>query len=302
MEGQNNFDVIIIGGSYAGLSSAMALGRSMQKVLVIDSGLPCNRFTPHSHNFITQDGETPSAITKKAKEQVLHYSNVTFVNGLAVSGEKTGNGFTISTGSDLSYKSAKLVIAAGIRDILPDIKGFSECWGISVVHCPYCHGYELRGRRTAILANGEKAVHLASLVNNLTGDITILTNDKAAFTDDQRMKLNNHNIKIIEITISEIVHEHGEIKRVVFEDGTKEDFSAAFASVPFEQHCAIPVSLGCALSETGHIKVDNFQQTTIEGVYACGDNCSPMRSVANAVYSGNITGAMVNKSLIEEHF
>src|SRR5690606_37550650 len=161
----NYYDVIIVGGSYAGLSAAMALGRSLRKVLVIDSGFPCNRQTPHSHNFITQDGETPFAISQKAREQVMRYPTVRFLDDLALGAAKTATGFTVSTKSGDTFLSRKLITATGIADQLPEIKGFAACWGISVIHCPYCHGYEFRNQRTGILANGDRAFHLASLVS-----------------------------------------------------------------------------------------------------------------------------------------
>src|SRR5690606_33694527 len=295
-------DVIIIGGSYAGLSAAMALGRSLRYVLIIDSGLPCNRQTPHSHNFITQDGEKPSVIAEKAKAQVLSYSTVRFHNGLAIGGKKTENGFTIATQTGEEFEAKKLIFATGIKDKMPNLMGFSECWGISVVHCPYCHGYEFRTKKTGIMANGERAFHLASLVNNLTEDITILSSGKAEFNEEQFTTLKNNNIKIIETEILELEHENGNIKNVIFKDGNKTDFNAIYAVVPFTQHSDIPFYLGCELTEQGYIKVDNFQKTTIDGVFACGDNSSKMRSVANAVATGNLVGAMVNKELIDEQF
>lgn len=302
MAENKDFDVIIIGGSYAGLSAAMALGRSMRNVLIIDSGLPCNQQTPHSHNFITQDGEKPGIIAEKAKTQVLNYNTVKFLNGLAVSVKKTKSGFTITMKQGTEYYAKKLVFATGIKDSMPDIVGFSECWGISIIHCPYCHGYEFRNTKTAIMANGEKAFHLASLVNNLTNDITILTMDKVNFNAEQLEKLSSHNIKIIETKVSEVEHEAGHVKKIVFNDGNKMAFDAMYAAIPFKQHSDIPVTLGCELTEQGYIKVNNFQETTIKGVFACGDNSGMMRSVANAVYSGNLTGAMINKVLTEEQF
>src|SRR5688500_3542764 len=137
---KNSFDVIIIGGSYAGLSAAMALGRSLRNVLVIDSGNACNKQTPHSHNFITNDGNTPAEIAKKAKEQVMQYDTVKFLTGLATIARKSESGFEIETQNGEVFRSAKLLISTGISDIMPPIQGFAECWGISVLHCPYCHG------------------------------------------------------------------------------------------------------------------------------------------------------------------
>lgn len=302
MADNKNFDVIIIGGSYAGLSSAMALGRSMRHVLIIDSGLPCNRQTPYSHNFITQDGVKPNEITEKAKTQVLQYDTIKFLHDLAVSGNKTENGFAITTRTGETFTSKKLIFATGIKDIIPNIKGFSECWGISVIHCPYCHGYEFRNRKTGIMANGEKAFHITSLVNNLTDNITILTSLKAEFTAEQTEKLNTHNIQIIEQEITEIEHENGHIKNVIFKGGKKMSFDVVYSSIPFKQHSDIPVSLGCELTEQGYVKVDNFQKTTVNGVFACGDNSTMMRSVAYAVATGGITGSMVNKELTDDQF
>lgn len=302
MTDNKNFDVIIIGGSYAGLSSAMALGRSLRNVLIIDSGKPCNRYTPHSHNFITQDGAVPGEIAAKAKEQVLQYDTVKFFEGYATKGKKTENGFEIAVQSGERFSAKKLVFATGVKDVFPDIKGFEECWGKTVIHCPYCHGYEFKGGKTAIIANGDKAFHLASLVNNLTDKITIVTGGKADFKDVQSAKLKNHQINIVEKAVKAIQHQNGSMTALIFADGTKENFGAAYAAIPFEQHCKIPEMLGCELTEQGYIKVDMFQKTTVPGIYACGDNASPMRSVANAVATGSLVGAMVNNEMTEEEF
>ncbi|HEX2627711.1 MAG TPA: FAD-dependent oxidoreductase, partial [Chitinophagaceae bacterium] len=138
---KEQFDVIIIGGSYSGLAAALALGRALKKVLVIDSGQPCNSPTPHSHNFITQDGKTPKEISTLARKQVEKYNTVKFIEGLAISGTKTVTGFEIQTDSTKIFEAKKLIFATGIKDIMPSIKGHAECWGISIIHCPYCHGY-----------------------------------------------------------------------------------------------------------------------------------------------------------------
>lgn len=296
------FDVIIIGGSYAGLSAAMALGRSLRNVLIIDSGFPCNKHTPHSHNFITHDGEKPNVIAEKAKAQVLKYRTVKFHFGVAVSGKKMETGFRIITQNEEAFEAKKLIFATGIKDIIPNIKGFSECWGISVIHCPYCHGYEFRNEKTAIMANGERAYHLASLVNNLTKNLTVLTNGKADFTSEQTAKLKENKIGVIESEIINFEHKNGHIQKVVFSDNPEVDFKAVYAAIPFTQYSDIPMSLGCELTEQGHINVDNLQKTTIEGIFACGDNSAMMRSLANAVHSGNLTGAIANKELTEEQF
>ncbi|MFT3948171.1 MAG: NAD(P)/FAD-dependent oxidoreductase [Agriterribacter sp.] len=296
------FDVIIIGGSYAGLSAALALGRASRNVLIIDSGSPCNRQTPHSHNFITQDGEKPAVIAEKAKTQVLKYSTVKFMNGLAVSGTNTGKGFAIATQTGEIFDAKNLILATGIKDIMPDIKGFSECWGISFIHCPYCHGYEIRNKTTGILANGDFAFHYARLILNWTTDLTIFTNGKPTLTPEQIAKINKHNIHIVEKEIAYLEQKNGKVERIVFRDSSTFELKAIYSRPDFEQHCKIPEMLGCEFTEQGLVKTDMFQKTTVMNVFACGDNASPMRSVANAVATGNMAGAMVNNTMTEEDF
>ena len=168
MRKNDPYEIIIIGGSYSGLSAAMALGRALRNVLIIDSAKPCNRQTPHSHNFITQDGAEPAEIARKAREQVLKYDTVAFVYDLVTDCSKNAVGFELTTESGEQYSCEKLIFASGIKDIMPNIKGFSECWGKTVIHCPYCHGYEFKSKKTGIFAPADRAFHLASLVNQPT--------------------------------------------------------------------------------------------------------------------------------------
>ncbi|UII20316.1 NAD(P)/FAD-dependent oxidoreductase [Fulvivirga ligni] len=302
MDIKYDYDVIIIGGSYAGLSAAMALGRSLRKILIIDGGLPCNRQTPHSHNFITQDGEKPHVIASKAREQVLQYKTVNLVNGLAVEAVKLNSGFRITTDSVDTYTAKKLIFATGIKDIMPEIDGFPHCWGISVIHCPYCHGYEVKSEVTGILANGDAAMHYAMLIRNLTDKLTIYTNGKATFDEAQRLQLDNHNIKVVEREIKAFDHNKGQLKSIIFKDETSAQLTALYAKVDFVQHTDLLEKLGCQLTEQGFIETNNFQQTSVADVYACGDNTSPMRSVANSVAAGNFAGAMVNMELCKAEF
>ena len=299
---KSNYAVIIVGGSYAGLSAAMALGRSLREVLIIDSGLPCNRQTPHSHNFITQDGVPPAEIAAIAREQVLQYKNVNFITDLVVSANKVKEGFQVETKSGKSDFASKVIFATGVKDEIPQIKGFSQCWGISIIHCPYCHGYEFRNNKTGIMASGDRAFHLASLVANLTDQLYILTNGKADFTPEQLFKLDENHINIIESEILKVKHHDGHLQKVVFKNQEMMGFDALYAAFPFSQHCELPELLGCELTEHGHIKIDEFQKTTVEGIYACGDNSTMMRSVAASVASGNLAGAMANADLIKEQF
>ncbi|PZW42450.1 thioredoxin reductase [Mesonia algae] len=294
------FDVVIIGGSYAGLSAAMALGRSLRKVLIIDNGKPCNRQTPHSHNFITQDGATPKEIFNKAKEQVLQYPTVKFLKDLAVSATKTTNGFEIFTEAKKKFIAKKILFATGVKDIMPNLKGFNECWGVSVLHCPYCHGYEVANKKLGIIANGDTALELCNLIQNWTDKLTLFTNGKSELTQDQRNYISKLKIDIVEKEIQELDHTNGNIESLIFNDGSMTKIEAIFSRVPFEQHSKIPIELGCKTAESGHIEVEFSQKTNIEGVFCAGDNTTPFRAVSISTASGTKAGAFINMELINE--
>ncbi len=302
MKNKKFFDVIIIGGSYSGLAAAMALGRAIRDVLIIDSGKPCNRQTPHSHNFITQDGSTPKEISTLAKQQVEKYNTVKFFNGVAKKGTKIQEGFEIETESGEIFIAKKLIFATGIKDIMPKIEGYSECWGISVIHCPYCHGYEVRNEKTGILGNSDYGYEFSSLISNWTNDLTLYTNGKSTLSYEQTLKLEKHKIKIVEDEIQKLEHKNGSLQNIIFKNGNTASIKALYAKSPFEQHCKIPETLGCELTDEGYLRISVFQRTTANGIYACGDNATRMRTVANSVSMGTTTGMMVNKELIEENF
>ncbi|GAB0156010.1 NAD(P)/FAD-dependent oxidoreductase [Chryseobacterium sp. Alg-005] len=299
---ENNFEVIIIGGSYAGLSAGMALGRSLRNTLIIDNGKPCNRQTPHSHNFLTQDGKPPKEISTMARKQVEAYDTVKFHDDAVIKMAKTSEGFEVETASGEKFNTKKLIIAAGVKDIRPDIPGFDKCWGISVIHCPYCHGYEVKNETTGILANGEIAFEFSKMILNWTKDLTLFTNGKSSLTNKQTEKLRRHQVNINEDEVAEIQHEKGQIQQIIFKNGAIIPLKALYAKIPVEQNLNVSEDLDCELTEHGLIKINEHQKTTVPGVFACGDSTTMMRSVANAVAQGNLAGAMVNKELVDEEF
>ncbi|MCP9752234.1 NAD(P)/FAD-dependent oxidoreductase [Ferruginibacter sp. HRS2-29] len=302
MEIKDQYDVIIIGGSYAGLSAAMALGRAMRKTLILDSGKPCNRFTPHAHNFITHDGKVPADIAAEAREQVMKYPGIDLMEGIAVSGRQMENGFEIVTGSGRSVYSKKLLFATGVTDELPAIKGFEACWGKSVVHCPYCHGYEIRDQQLGILANGAMAFEFARMISNWSSRLIVFTNGASTLSAEQAEKLLQKKILIVETQIAELQHNNGYLDNVLLEDGHTIALNALFAKVPFSQSSNIPHDLGCRFTEHGHIEVDDLQRTTIAGVFAAGDNTTMFRTLSAAIASGTKAGAMLNKELTDDSF
>ncbi|WP_121966558.1 NAD(P)/FAD-dependent oxidoreductase [Myroides sp. N17-2] len=299
---QELFDVIIVGGSYSGLSAALALGRSLRRVLILDSNEPCNRMATHSHNFLTQDGNPPGGIGKLGKEQVEKYETVFFHLTKVNSVEKQENQtFTVTTDQNKNYASKYVLFATGMKDEMLPIKGYEACWGKSILHCPYCHGYEERHKSTTILANGDVAFHYAMLVSNLTDKLTILTNGTALFKTEQQNILAKNKVQVIQKQIKELNHQNGKVSEIIFQDNTTLFTEAIYSRPPAKQHCDIPEKLGCELTEQGLLKINAKQETTIQGIYSCGDTSS-FRSVATAVATGSATGMSINAQLCQNDF
>jgi thioredoxin reductase len=296
------FDVIIVGGSYAGLAAAMGLGRALRRVLVIDSGKPANRFTPESHNFLTNDGRKPSKIAEVARQEVARYKSVQIIDNVVVNAEATQEGFEIRVVSGESFTASKLIFATGIIDLVPEVAGFDECWGKSVLHCPYCHGYEVRNERTGIFGNGDYAFEFGALIHNWTSDLTVYTNGPSTLSNEQTAKLRSYNIQIVEDEIEALQHLRGYVEAIVFKNGRKATVKVVYTKPGFMQHSNIPRSLGCEITTDGYIKIDAALHTSVPGVYACGDNVSRMRTVANAIATGTMMAITLNKDLTLQDF
>lgn len=295
----NSFDVIIIGGSYAGMSCALALGRSLRKVLILDFEEPCNRFAPHAHNFLGSDDMPVEELRKRALNDLSKYETVKIINELASNCHKTSSGFEVITSNEKKYYSRKLVIATGIRDELEEIPGLQECWGISAIHCPYCHGYEYHSRPTGIIIKGSPAIHHAQLISNWSNDVYLFTNGDPELTEERIKSITDLGVKMIETPIRELKHNKGYLKSIITTDGMEFMLDAVYVSPTTTQQCTIPVALGCELDDKGLIGTDSLQRTNVDGVYACGD-CNSNRSLAGAVYTGSMAGASVNNALIDE--
>jgi thioredoxin reductase len=300
MTKNENFDAVVIGGSYAGLAAALSLGRALKNVLIIDSGNPCNKQTPFSHNFITQDGAVPAQITAVALSQVLKYPNVKFMSDNVIFVSGANNEFLVTTASGKIVQAKKLLFATGIKDTMPAIKGFAECWGISIIHCPYCHGYEYKGTNTGLLMNSDAAADHAQFISNWAGKLTLFTNGKATIAKEKQTGLTKKKILVTEKEIKAVLHTNGQLECLVFADGQKQELDALYAVLPFTQHTALPQLMGCNMTAEGYIQVDDFKKTTVPGIFAAGDNTSPMRSVAIAVAAGTFAGVVISKELIND--
>ncbi len=298
----NSYDVIIVGGSYAGLSAAMTLGRSLRTVLIIDANSPCNRTAPTAHNLLGFDGTPPDKIAEIAKAQVLKYHTVTYLNAMAVAVSGHENDFEVVTDSGLRLGAKKVLLATGVTDNLPEIPGIEECWGISVVHCPYCHGYEIANKKIGILTHGEPAFEMAKLIRNWSKDLVILLNGNDDLDENHRTWLEQKKIPIKSQTIKSVTHQDGMVKSVIFDDDSEELLEAIYIRSGISQQMDIPLQMGCEFDEHGFIIVDQNQKTNIPGMFAAGDNTTTTRTLSVAIAAGTVAGIHINKELIEENF
>ncbi|MBD8662011.1 NAD(P)/FAD-dependent oxidoreductase [Rhizobium sp. CFBP 8752] len=295
------YDVIIIGGSYAGLSAALQLGRARRKVLMIDEGLRRNRFASHSHGFLTQDRVNPAEIAAEARSQVMEYPTVDWVSGRADTvqhnGEKgSGAAHVTVLVRDTRYRSRRLILALGVRDILPDIEGLKERWGKSVFHCPYCHGYELNQGKIGVIAGSALSMHHALMLPDW-GPTTLLLNQAFEPDRDQLQSLAARGV-VIERSPVKALTDHADVQLV---DGRTLSFSGLFALAPFEVSTSIAQQLGLDMEQGplgATIKTDAMKETSLPGVFACGDAARPMASVALAVGDGSLAGVAVHRSLL----
>lgn len=291
------FDVIIVGGSYAGISAALQLARARRKVLVIDAGQRRNRFAGNAHGFLAQDGTDPALIAHQAREQLLAYPTVEWLAQAAVEGSKADQGFAVTCADGQTFTGARLILATGVVDELPDVPGLQERWGRSVVHCPYCHGYEMGGAAIGVLAASPLAIHHALLVPDW-GPTTLFLNQVFEPDAEQQALLDKRGVVVEREAVIAVGGEHAEVRlasgRVIALAGLFTQPHTRIAS-PLAQQ------LGCALEAgpTGDfIKVDALRETSVPGVFACGDAAVAAGNVAIAVGDGARTGGAAHQSLI----
>jgi thioredoxin reductase len=239
-----------------------------------------------------------------AREQLQVYPTVTLMPEKIVSAEREEGGlFRLVAASGETFRVRKVILATGVKDILPEIKGIQALWGSKAIHCPYCHGWEIRDTPAAFIGNDEAVLHQLSLIYNLNKDLTIFTNGKSSFPADQHEKWSKKGIAVIETPVAAIEDE-GEGIRIVLADGSSHYKTATYVR-PLRLHFnnELAIQLGCELQEGGAIKVNEFQQTTVAGVLAVGDVAHPMFHQVMAAATGGVTaGAVCNREIAAEDF
>jgi thioredoxin reductase len=290
-----SYEVVIVGGSYAGLAAATQLARARRSILVVDAGVRRNRFASHAHGFLTQDGTPPGDIARIGKEQLLAYPTVTWREGRVQRISKRADGAFDVDGD----RALRVILATGVRDELPQIPGLSERWGQSVFHCPYCHGYELDRGPVAVVGTHPMAEHPALMLPDWGGPVTYLAHGTSV-ADDAREHMRRRGVTIVPNKIVE-VRDHA---TVVLDDGTQLPFAGLLVVSQSHPSSPLAAELGCtiATSPTGgtYIQTDAMKQTTVPNVFAAGDAAMMMGSITLAVADGAMAGLAAHRTLIME--
>lgn len=298
-------DVVVVGGSFAGLSAAMYLARARRRVVVVDSGRPRNRFSANSHGVLALDGQPGSEILRYARTQLEAYQTATLVNAEATRITRHGgrDSFEVETKTGEHFASRRLVLATGLVDQRPSIPGLDERWGKSVFHCPYCDGYEFGGSPLGVLAILPLAVHFAKIVADW-GKVTLFAQRAIEVDESERASLARRGIRLEETPISSLNGTpDGRLERVILEDGRAIPIRAMFLATRYHQGASFAQELGCELLETPRgplVRTDEGKLTTVAGVYATGDMARPTHSIPFAVSDSAIAGTSAHQSLVSE--
>lgn len=293
-------DVIIVGGSFAGLAAALNLGRARRQVTVLDTGLPRNRFASHAHGLLGHDNKPPGDILAEARAQLAHYDTVRLVKARAEGVSGAADDFSVRTDDGRTLGTRRLLLSYGIADQLPAIAGFAECWGKSVIHCPYCHGYEYAGQRWGLVYSTPMSLHAPMLYGDWTDQQTLFS-DGHDIPDIERGKLDKRGVRIVEGKVVSIAHRDGQLSSVLTADGTVTELDALFAHPRIKPSSDLHEQLGLDTVETPFgiaLKVDDKQKTSHDGIYAAGDLVSPMHSLTIAAYTGALAGVNAQQSML----
>jgi len=286
-------DAIIIGGSFAGLSAAMYIARARRTVCIIDTRSPRNRFAARSHGVFGQDGSTPVAMLATARSQVAAYPTATFIEGEAVSAAKAPDGFTVKLATGDALEGTKLVLAFGITDELPAIPGLAECWGHSVLYCPYCHGYEFSGQRLGVLNMSPMSLQQAMVIPDW-GPTTFYLNGGDELDNASLAELQKRGVAIEPAPVRSLHGDGTRLSSIELADGRMSAVDALYLSTRTRLNSDIAQQLGCEMEEGPFgsvIKTDAAKRTTISGVYAAGDIARPSHNITWACADG-VTAAI----------
>ena len=290
------WDVVIVGGGAAGLSAALVLGRARRSVAVIDAGEPRNAPAAHMHGFLSRDGMRPAELLAAGRTEASAYG-VELLQDRVVALEP---GFTVEVASGRTLKARRILIATGVRDDLPAIDGVRERWGRDLLHCPYCHGWEVRDQPLGVLGTAAGSVQHAQLVRQWSDDVVFFVHTHD-LEDGERDALEARGVDVVEGTVARLVVEDDRLTGVGLSDGRVIARTAVFirpVNLPHDD--GLLARLGCETNEAGFIEVDATGRTSAAGVWAAGNVTDPRAQVITAAGAGSAAAIAINADLVDD--
>ncbi len=297
----DTYDVIVVGGSWAGLSAAMQLARARRRVLVLDTSKPRNRFALTSHGVFGQDGRTSAEIFDAGRAQLLAYSSAEFRHEQAVSASADRDAFVVCLASGSAIRARRLILATGVVDELPAIAGIRERWGRTVLHCPYCHGYEVADARLGVLGTGARSLHQARLLPDWSADVTLFTNGVVSIDAADSVALAARGVRILDQSVVALLGEPPVLTGILLADDTVVDIDALFIAPRTMMASPLATQLGCAFDDGPSgpmLRTDASKETTVPGVFAAGDAARTPHNANFASGDGAMAGMSAHRSLV----
>jgi thioredoxin reductase len=289
-------DVVIVGGGPAGLNAALVLGRARRRVTVIDAGAPRNAAAAHMQGFLSRDGMPPAGLLELGREEIQRYGVELIEDRVAA----IEHGFTVRLTGGRVLGARRLLLATGARDQLPDIPGVQERWGRDLLHCPYCHGWEVRDQALGVLGTAPDAAEHALLVRQWSDDVVFFSHTSSP-TPDQISRLTARGVTVIPAAVRELVVEADRLTGVRMADGTVIERQALFIRpVNRPADGGLAETLGCALDAHGFPVVDPVGRTSLPGVWAAGNAADPRLQVIASAGAGAMAAIAINADLVQE--
>ena len=295
----SQYDVAIIGGGAAGLSAALVLSRTRRKIVVIDAGRPRNAPATHLHGYLSRDGLPPSDLIMYGRHEVQHYGGEILGGTVADLASDGRGGFEVGLADGQRISTRRLLVTTGLRDELPDLPGLRERWARDVLHCPYCHGHEVRDRRLGVIGGAAGSVRYAQIVRQWTDDLIYFTAPDT-LTAIERTELAARGIGIVEGDINRLVIDDDQLRGLLLHDGCVVARDALFVPPRFVPNNRLLTGLGCDVDAAGWVTADATGRTSVAGVWAAGNVIDPRAQVITAAGAGSAAAIALNADLVDE--
>jgi thioredoxin reductase len=301
---RERYDVVVIGGGAAGLSGALMLARARRSVAVIDAGEPRNAPAEGIHGLLGREGMPPAELLRIGRGEVRQYGGHV-VSGTVAGAKPTEGGFTVALKDGREVEARRLLVTTGLVDLLPEIPGLRERWGKDAIHCPYCHGWEVRDRAIGVIATGPMSMHGALLFRQWTDDLVLFTNGRLSLPPEESEKLLARGTRIVDGEIVRVETEGDRIKGVRLQSGELVEREVLAVGSTMEARAGFLKDLDLEVvghpSGAGqHLVADATGKTAVPGVWAAGNVTDLMAQVGNAAAAGAMAGAHINADLVNE--